>query len=581
MGRLRDMMRALVRPTAPTTLQETAPDEPTMVRFEDLSSEDQAAFRAYMGASYGPAYQTWHAPPTGANTEFAYQLPTLRNRARDLVRNNPLARRAKRTFVTHLIGPDGLWPRCATEDAELNKLVDAAFRRWARVCSPSSRLGWGGMQAVLAGAWWESGEVLGRARPRRREDGIPCNFQVQVLEADYLDPFRDYMLPGQGRIVKGVEFDMLDRRVNYWLFPKHPGETLYSLPPDFISRPIPADSVFHLYEERRPGQVRGETFLHAAIPLLWDMLGYNRAEGTRKKLVASQAFWVEDTSTQPDLPALGGGIGPGASAPVGLPQVRDNSGNPIQSVKPGWVLILPSGKKIIAPQPPTDYGFRDANRVMGHEFCSAVDMSYEAVTGDLAEVNFSSIRLGLNEQQLVAEHLRKLVFQPLVLDAVWEWFCQFGAIAGELPMEALDEPYPHEWSEPRRWSYDPQTDVDVAIKRVAACMSSVEREIHNDGLDPGTIYREIARGNEARDEAGIVSIADPRVRTPQGNPVVAPAAAPTQPSVASGSPTPRAAGSGDAVPPKQQANAAEVAAEESPDPVDGSGMLNRRPNRTA
>jgi capsid protein len=47
--------------------------------------------------------------------------------------------------------------------------------------------------------------------------------QLQVLEPDYLDTSKHGItLPNGGRIIHGVEFDPIGRRVAYWLFPNIP-----------------------------------------------------------------------------------------------------------------------------------------------------------------------------------------------------------------------------------------------------------------------------------------------------------------------------------------------------------------------
>src|SRR5690606_32300822 len=50
--------------------------------------------RAYEGARTGRRTEGWHTVGTSANTEIAPALARLRNRSRDLVRNNPYAAKA-------------------------------------------------------------------------------------------------------------------------------------------------------------------------------------------------------------------------------------------------------------------------------------------------------------------------------------------------------------------------------------------------------------------------------------------------------------------------------------------------------
>src|SRR6185312_4059674 len=64
---------------------------------------------AYEGAGVGRGSQGWITPGTSAVAETLTSLPYLRNRSRDLYRNNPLARSAVNNIVTKTIGT-GIMP---------------------------------------------------------------------------------------------------------------------------------------------------------------------------------------------------------------------------------------------------------------------------------------------------------------------------------------------------------------------------------------------------------------------------------------------------------------------------------------
>ena len=57
----------------------------------------------------------------------------LRNRMRDLVRNNPHAAKAVAVLVNNIVGA-GIMPRAASGDQALDRRVDDLFERWAEAC---------------------------------------------------------------------------------------------------------------------------------------------------------------------------------------------------------------------------------------------------------------------------------------------------------------------------------------------------------------------------------------------------------------------------------------------------------------
>jgi len=171
--------------------------------------------RHYEAASPGRRTQGWRRGIQDANTAAMSALEPLRAVARDLVRNNPYAEAALATIVDHTVGW-GIKPSTEPE----------TWRRWAEstACDADGRHDFYGLQKLVLRTVAESGECLVRGRLRRPEDNLPIPLQLQILEPDYLDTFKDVpQLPNGGRIVQGVEFDILGRRVAYWLFRDHPG----------------------------------------------------------------------------------------------------------------------------------------------------------------------------------------------------------------------------------------------------------------------------------------------------------------------------------------------------------------------
>lgn len=89
--------------------------------------------RGYDAASKGRGTDGWRATGNSADKEIAGAGPILRDRMRDLVRNNPMAAQAVQVLVNNIVGT-GIRPRAATNDPALNERVDALWKRWSRSC---------------------------------------------------------------------------------------------------------------------------------------------------------------------------------------------------------------------------------------------------------------------------------------------------------------------------------------------------------------------------------------------------------------------------------------------------------------
>src|SRR5204862_905388 len=71
--------------------------------------------RDYDGAALGRRTSDRRAPSTSADSEIARALPRLRDRMRDLGRNNAHARKALTVWTNNLVGP-GIMPRAKSGD---------------------------------------------------------------------------------------------------------------------------------------------------------------------------------------------------------------------------------------------------------------------------------------------------------------------------------------------------------------------------------------------------------------------------------------------------------------------------------
>ena len=126
--------------------------------------------RAYEGARTGRRTEGWVAAGTSANAEIGPALSRLRERSRDLVRNNPYATKAVQALVSNLVGT-GIVPRARSSRQRLVKAADQLWQAFAEAADADGLTDLYGLQALVARSLAESGEVLVRLRDRRLEDG--------------------------------------------------------------------------------------------------------------------------------------------------------------------------------------------------------------------------------------------------------------------------------------------------------------------------------------------------------------------------------------------------------------------------
>ncbi|WP_319825853.1 phage portal protein [Thalassovita sp.] len=453
--------------------------------------------RAYEGAKTGRRTEGWITPGTGANSEIGPALARLRARSRDLVRNNPYAAKAVQALVSNMVGT-GLMPRARAGETELARQADRLWARFASECDADGLTDFAGLQALIVRSLVESGEVLVRLRPRRVEDGLAVPLQLQVLEPDHLDTGRTEELPGGGYILQGVEFDPLGRRVAYWLYPRHPGEAggLSGLGHP-VARRVPADQVLHLFERLRPGQVRGVPWFAPVMLKLRDLDDYDEAELVRKKIEACFAAFVTGAEDEETL---------------GRAQL-DAAGRRVESFEPGMIEYLEPGKDVKFASPAASGGYAEYMRMQLHAVAAGVGLTYELLTGDLSQVNYSSIRAGLIEFRRRMEALQWQLLVPGLCQPVWRRFVLAAQAAGALPDGAE---IAAEWTAPRFEAVDPLKDIQADVQAVRAGVMTLKEAIARQGYEPAQVLREIAETNAELDALGLILDSDPRRSTKTG-----------------------------------------------------------------
>ncbi|MFZ1057691.1 MAG: phage portal protein, partial [Candidatus Rokuibacteriota bacterium] len=188
------------------------------------------------------------APATSANAELSdTTIATLRNRARDMVRNNPYCSRALDIWTSNVVG-GGIVPASRTGKKAIDRKVMELWQSFVENCDADGQLDFFGIQALAVRSAFEGGDALVRLRVRRAEDGFRVPLQLQLMEGDHLDAARNGDNNGV-RTVLGVQLSPIGTRNGYYLFPQHPGEQGQFLAPGQSSTFVPASDVIHLYRK--------------------------------------------------------------------------------------------------------------------------------------------------------------------------------------------------------------------------------------------------------------------------------------------------------------------------------------------
>lgn len=443
--------------------------------------------RKYEGASSGRRTDGWFTLSTSANAETRGQISKLRDRSRDLVRNNPYAAKAIEVIEGNVIGT-GIMAQVKDKSKARADRFQNAWKEWAETtaCDVYGCHNFYGIEALAMRSIAESGEVLIR-RVFTRDQTIPI--KLQILEPDHLDSTKDGKTSQPGFAAQGVQFNDFGQVTGYWIFPVHPGDqgAAASGRGGLKSFFVPASDVRHIYRIDRPGQARGVPWAAGVIIRMQDLDEFIDATIVKQKVSAAFAAFIRE--------------------PDGFQQDGDGNQTSIsEKMEPGAIEILPPGKDIVFPTMPTTNDFGGFTSEVLHSIAAGFGVTFESLTGDYSKVNFSSGRMGWLEFHRNVEKWRWQMIIPRLCDPVFQWFLEGALIAG------VDSVAPTGvvWTPPRREMIDPSGEYSSMVTAIRAGLSTQSETLRSLGFDPDEVFEEIAEDNKKADKLGLILDSDPR-----------------------------------------------------------------------
>lgn len=274
----------------------------------------------------------WQTSEGSANAVTLPDLPTLRDRSRDLIRNAPIAAGAVNTVVTNVVGTglmvqsridrDVLTGVLGQTEEDLDAFERAAereFRLWAESqnCDSSRTQNFAGLQDLALRSTLESGDVF-ILKTFIERPGSPLATTLQVIEADRIcNPDGKTDTP---YLSGGVEIDTYGAPIAYHVLKAHPGDVIDKRSRESL-RVVAygrdnTRQMLHLFTRLRPGLVRGVPYMAPVIESLKQLDKYTEAE--IMAAVISAMFTVFVKSEDPD------GLSSMNEASAGVTKGRDD-----------------------------------------------------------------------------------------------------------------------------------------------------------------------------------------------------------------------------------------------------------------
>lgn len=443
-------------------------------------------YRKYEAAGRTKRTKNMPGSASDASSEIGMATPLLRARARYMVRNNSWAKRGIRSLRSSIVGR-GVKLTLDGPDTKLVKRAETMWKAWAETtaCDFYGRKNMYGIQRQVVNSALVDGELLVRKVKLPKANGnVPL--QLQVLEADFLAEGVVLEAPSLGNgsyIENGIEFNGKGQRRAYWIYDSHPGSSnLHSGPG---TTRVPAEDMLHIYMEERPGQNRGASEMSSSMIKLRDLDDFGDATMMRQKIASSFAVFIH--GDQGGRPA------------------SDDEGYLPERIEPGMIERLNPGESVSFGTPPATREYQPYTARVLQEISAGMNVSYEAMTNDYSNVNFSSARMAWMEMQRTVEEWQDEIVILQLGGGVWKWFTEAAAIAGMLSPKADLQT---SWTPPRRKMLDPVKETKGVVDKLRARLISWQDAVREMGYDPDVLEAQIVADIERFDKAGIKTSAD-------------------------------------------------------------------------
>jgi len=436
-------------------------EQPTTIKNEFDGAQQKRRLLNWQPASIGPKRQSvYHA--------------TLRKRARDLYRNNAIARAAIDKLVAdYLSGGVGCRPDAGLAPAVRQKLVDL-WDDWALDCDFDGLHDFYGLQAAALRAMLIDGEVLILIEADKSGEQP---FKLRLLEPDHLP----YISDSAKNIIDGIEFDANGKKVAYHLYTKHPGDDT-----NIATVRIAAERVIHFFQAKRPGQIRGESVLTPVLVRLKALDEFDDAVLERQRIANLFVGFVR----KPEI-----GFNTGDTAPTEPPMI---------SMEPGTMQELLPGEEVSFATPPNQEGYESFTREQLRRISSALGIPYFLISGDYTQVNDRTARVSMTAYRRQVAQFINGVFVPLLVRPLRKEFVRLNVVMGLLPSNVTLKALQKTDFIPETWEYiHPVQEVTAELDAIKGGLKSRAESLLQRGRDIESVDAQRAKDKQRERQLGL------------------------------------------------------------------------------
>jgi lambda family phage portal protein len=438
------------------------PEEKTVYKFlrmrENPSYTKQNNIRGFSSGESNRLFDSWFAPETSIDSILKQELTRIRSRCRERTRNDDYVKGFIRTTSNNVLGSNGveLEPKVkklnGNPDDLANQNLLYLWKSWGKKAENvdiTHYSNWIEIQQHIMNVYLTDGEVF--IRHIEGKEAGQWGYSIQVIDPELCDTQLNHKLNNGNEIVMGVELDKWRRPVAYHFKTDNKGVGAVWTENNKSYLRIPEREITHAFKREYPEQTRGVPVLASTLNRLKMLDSYEEAALVNARYGAEVVGnYYRD----------GDGYDPADG--------QGSIGELTQSVEVGQIGILPDTwkfEKIDTKYP--DGELPEFVKHMLRSVSASLGIPYFLMAQDLAEVNYSTARVGLEEAKVHWRNLQLFMIEKVVAPIYEKWLFQqilrkkivlAGRVVG---LEELDRFANVGWVTHKWVSIDPQKDANA------------------------------------------------------------------------------------------------------------------------
>ncbi|MBJ7539887.1 phage portal protein [Marinomonas transparens] len=397
-----------------------------------------------------------------------------------LMRNNPLLRVGATRFRASCIG-GGAKP--VFDPALFSDAFIKSFNEWTLYCDFYENTNFAGVQALaVITMLMEGGAFIVRRRTMH-----PMPLQIQVVSI--LSLAIDLEVTGTSSYVRGGIMYAKNGKIKKYAFYKLPRDH-----PEFDEDSVnwlPAEDVIHLRDVVHASQSTAQPWVSPGADFAKQYQDNQTVEiKSRMKRIGQQVFALKDSDV---------------SQTVGAPNSQKTTEKLVHHA--GGVTFLNGVKEVKTASPAEIAGnYQEHNNQVLRMIAGLLGITYEMLTGDLTQVNYSSIRAGMINHRRFVGQLRDIVLEP-GFNRIIGWFIDaFHVGTTEILPDYFENPYAYldpTWIWPEWEEIDPLKAAKALVLEVQGHIKSLEEVSNGRGTTLDKHLDSIQRSQQAKQSRGI------------------------------------------------------------------------------